>query len=44
MAREIPRAELVVLERAGHFCYLDEPARFEQALTRFLAGAALPVS
>ena len=44
MARAIPRSELITLEGAGHFCFLDEPRAFDQAMTRFLAGAALPVS
>ena len=44
MARAIPQSELIVLERAGHFAFLDEPAAFERAVTRFLAASALPVS
>lgn len=43
MASQIPQAELVVLERAGHFSFVDEPEQFEQAVTRFLSGAVLPV-
>ncbi|MGI8970167.1 MAG: alpha/beta fold hydrolase [Dehalococcoidia bacterium] len=37
MAREIPRARLLVLERAAHFPYLDEREAFDRALTQFLA-------
>jgi haloalkane dehalogenase len=39
-AREIPHAELVVLEGAGHFVWEDEPQRSSAELARFLA--ALP--
>ena len=34
--REIPGAELVVLDDAGHFVWEDEPERSSAALTRFL--------
>ena len=37
-AREIPHAELVVLDDAGHFLMEDEPARVGQEIGRFLAG------
>lgn len=44
MAREmeslIPDAGLVVLEGAGHFSYLDQPARFATIVSHFLAPPA----
>jgi haloalkane dehalogenase len=36
-AREIPHAELVVLDEAGHFLMEDEPARVGRELARFLS-------
>jgi pimeloyl-ACP methyl ester carboxylesterase len=38
MERLIPDAGLVVLEGAGHFSYLDQPARFAHIVSHFLAG------
>jgi len=38
MQRLIPQAELVVLEGAGHFSYLDAFPQFCQIVERFLAG------
>ena len=35
---EIPGAELVVVEGAGHFVWEDEPARRSRELARFLAS------
>ena len=35
--KEIPHAELVVLEHAGHFLTEDDPARVGQELARFLS-------
>ncbi len=35
--RELPGAELVVLEGAGHFVWEDEPARAAEAVSAFLA-------
>lgn len=43
MERLIPDAGLVVFEGAGHYSYLDQPARFATIVTHFLAppkGAA----
>ncbi len=37
MERLIPDAGLVVLEGAGHFSYLDQPARFARIVSHFLA-------
>lgn len=37
MERLIPDAGLVVLEGAGHYSYLDQPARFARIVTHFLA-------
>ena len=34
--KEIPHAELVVLEDVGHFLQEDEPERVAQELARFL--------
>jgi len=34
--KELPRAELVVLEGAGHFPFLDQPEAFAAAVTKFL--------
>ena len=38
--QEIPHAELVVLEDAGHFVIEDEPERVGAELARFLSGPA----
>jgi haloalkane dehalogenase len=35
--RELPNAELVIIEEAGHFVFQDEPERTVEAVTRFLA-------
>jgi pimeloyl-ACP methyl ester carboxylesterase len=37
MERTIPDAGLVVLEGAGHYSYLDQPARFARIVTHFIA-------
>ena len=39
LVRELPRAELKVYDRAGHFLYLDEPARFARDVIAFLAAS-----
>jgi haloalkane dehalogenase len=36
--QELPDAELVVIEEAGHFVYQDEPERAAEAVTTFLAA------
>lgn len=36
LARLMSRAELVILERAGHFAHFEEPERFLQVLDAFL--------
>lgn len=36
MARDIPGAQLSVVPGAGHAVFVDQPARFSQALARFL--------
>jgi pimeloyl-ACP methyl ester carboxylesterase len=41
MARLIPGAQLVVLENAGHFPYLDQFDRFRLIVGRFLRGEGL---
>lgn len=38
MERLIPDAGLVVLEGAGHFSYLDQPARFARIVTHFISS------
>lgn len=40
MEKLIPDAGLVVLEGAGHFSYLDQPARFSTIVRHFLAPGA----
>jgi pimeloyl-ACP methyl ester carboxylesterase len=40
MERLIPDAGLVVLEGAGHFSYLDQPARFARIVSHFIAPPA----
>ena len=40
MEAAIPDAGLVVFEGAGHFAYLDEPARFCQIVRHFLGAAS----
>ena len=34
----IPRAELVVIEDAGHFTFLEQPDAFREAVEAFLSG------
>ncbi|GAA0615076.1 alpha/beta hydrolase [Kribbella sandramycini] len=36
LAKLIPDAELVILERSGHFCHVEEPESFAAAITGFL--------
>jgi pimeloyl-ACP methyl ester carboxylesterase len=36
MARRIPGAELVMLERTGHLANLEQPERFNEILLKFL--------
>jgi len=38
MADRIPGAELTVIEDAGHFPWVEQPAAFRRALDRFLTG------
>jgi pimeloyl-ACP methyl ester carboxylesterase len=38
MERLIPDAGLVVLEGAGHYSYLDQPARFARIVSHFIAS------
>jgi pimeloyl-ACP methyl ester carboxylesterase len=37
MARMIPRATLVIVPRSGHYPNIDEPAIFDDVLSKFLA-------
>jgi hypothetical protein len=37
-AASLPNARLLLLERAGHFPYLEAPDRFHPAIDAFLAG------
>jgi haloalkane dehalogenase len=39
--REIPHADLVIVEGAGHFVYADEPQRCARQVAEFLAGAGV---
>lgn len=36
IASALPKAKLVEFDRAGHFLYLDDPARFNRVVTEFL--------
>lgn len=36
MAKEIPHAQLIMMEHSGHFPWLDEPKEFFQRVTTFL--------
>ncbi len=38
LAASLPNARFLLYERAGHFVYLDEPARFARDVTAFLNG------
>jgi abhydrolase domain-containing protein 14 len=38
LVRALPKARLVVLEKAGHACYLQATAEFHQHLTQFAAA------
>ncbi|WP_404787893.1 alpha/beta fold hydrolase [Altericista sp. CCNU0014] len=38
LAARIPKAELVVLERGGHNCWIEFPGLFNQAVMQFLEG------
>jgi len=40
LAASFERATVVILEGARHPCYLDEPARFHDAVLKFLSGLA----
>ena len=40
MVERIPGAELLVIDDASHLSVIEQPARFEQAVTRFLARRA----
>jgi pimeloyl-ACP methyl ester carboxylesterase len=42
MERLIPDAGLVVLQGAGHFSYLDQPASFARIVSHFIAPPASP--
>jgi pimeloyl-ACP methyl ester carboxylesterase len=44
MEHLIPDAGLVVFERAGHYSYLDQPARFATVVSHFLASPGQPAS
>jgi 3-oxoadipate enol-lactonase len=41
LAAKIPKAELVILERGGHNCWMEFPEPFNQAVIRFLGGLTL---
>jgi pimeloyl-ACP methyl ester carboxylesterase len=43
MERLIPDAGLVVLEGAGHYSYLDQPARFARIVSHFIAPPPVPL-
>ena len=38
LARDIPHAQLIVLEHSGHFPFVEEPGRCWSALNHFLSG------
>jgi proline iminopeptidase len=38
LAKRLPHAKLVVLERGGHFPYLEEPERFAREVTAFVTN------
>ncbi len=38
LAAKIPKAELVILERGGHNCWMEFPEPFNQAVMQFLEG------
>ena len=40
MARQIPGAEIAVIENAGHAVFLDQPRRFEELLADFIGRLA----
>jgi pimeloyl-ACP methyl ester carboxylesterase len=42
MERLIPDAGLVILDPAGHFCYLDQPERFCRVVRHFLGQPVTP--
>jgi proline iminopeptidase len=42
IAEAIPDARLEVLDDCGHFAYLDQPERTEDAITGFLTTATTP--
>jgi pimeloyl-ACP methyl ester carboxylesterase len=42
LARELPRARLSLVTGAGHFCMIDRPVEFSDALGGFLAAPPLP--
>lgn len=44
LARRLPRAELCVIEGAGHAAHVEQPAAFLQAVREFLQWAAVPAS
>jgi pimeloyl-ACP methyl ester carboxylesterase len=43
LARVIPRARLIELDRAGHVPMIEEPERFRAALEKFLNDGIVPV-
>lgn len=40
LAAALPKARLEIYERAGHFLYIDQPARFAGDVTTFLDGSS----
>jgi len=42
-AEHLPHADLVVLDAAGHYPYLEQPTPFVQAVAGFVASLAAPV-
>ena len=44
LARRLPRAELCIIEGAGHAAHVEQPAAFLQAVRDFLRRAAAPAS
>jgi len=36
MNKLIPKSKLIIFEKAGHFCFLDQPDEFVRELIKFI--------